>query len=114
MDRRLNGRTKRHRWHDSACIPRPTLRITTSALVHRSEPRPARSWRGGTGLPALLRGVRQTSSDFVTAVVTVADDGGSSGRLSQELGVVVPGHVRNCLVALAGRERLGGGFRDPL
>ena len=65
---------------------------------------------GGTGLPVLLRGVRKTSGDFVTAVVTVADDGGSSGRLRQELGIAPPGDVRNCLVALAGRQRLAEVF----
>ena len=65
---------------------------------------------GGTGLPVLLRGLRQTSGDLITAVVTVADDGGSSGRLRQELGIAPPGDVRNCLVALAGRERLAEVF----
>jgi uncharacterized cofD-like protein len=65
---------------------------------------------GGTGLPVLLRGLRQTSDDHITAVVTVADDGGSSGRLRLELGVAPPGDVRNCLVALAGRERLAEVF----
>ncbi|MDP9294909.1 MAG: YvcK family protein [Actinomycetota bacterium] len=65
---------------------------------------------GGTGLPVLLRGLRQTSGDFVTAVVTIADDGGSSGRLRQELGIAPPGDVRNCLVALAGRRRLAEVF----
>jgi uncharacterized cofD-like protein len=65
---------------------------------------------GGTGLPVLLRGLRQTSDDLITAVVTVADDGGSSGRLRLELGVAPPGDVRNCLVALAGRERLAEVF----
>jgi uncharacterized cofD-like protein len=60
---------------------------------------------GGTGLPVLLRGLRDAVGDL-TAVVTVADDGGSSGRLRQELGVAPPGDVRNCLVALAGRRRL--------
>jgi uncharacterized cofD-like protein len=65
---------------------------------------------GGTGLPVLLRGLRQTSGDLITAVVTVADDGGSSGRLRLELGVAPPGDVRNCLVALAGRERLAEVF----
>jgi uncharacterized cofD-like protein len=65
---------------------------------------------GGTGLPVLLRGVRQTIGDSVTAVVTVADDGGSSGRLREELGVAPPGDVRNCLVALAGRQRLAEVF----
>jgi uncharacterized cofD-like protein len=61
---------------------------------------------GGTGLPVLLTGLRAELDDGVTAVVTVADDGGSSGRLRDELGVAPPGDVRNCLVALAGRRRL--------
>jgi uncharacterized cofD-like protein len=60
-------------------------------------------------LPVLLRGLRDTVSDLA-AVVTVADDGGSSGRLRQELGVAPPGDVRNCLVALAGRKRLAEVF----
>ncbi|MGB3633746.1 MAG: gluconeogenesis factor YvcK family protein, partial [Rubrobacteraceae bacterium] len=64
---------------------------------------------GGTGLPVLLSGLKDRISDL-TAVVTVADDGGSSGRLRQELGVAPPGDVRNCLVALAGRERLAEVF----
>src|ERR671916_93936 len=64
---------------------------------------------GGTGLPVLLRGLRDRVGDL-TAVVTVADDGGSSGRLRQELGVAPPGDVRNCLVALAGREELAEVF----
>jgi uncharacterized cofD-like protein len=65
---------------------------------------------GGTGLPVLLRGLRQTNADLITAAVTVADDGGSSGRLRQELGIAPPGDVRNCLVALAGRRRLAEVF----
>jgi uncharacterized cofD-like protein len=64
---------------------------------------------GGTGLPVLLRGLRDQVGDL-TAVVTVADDGGSSGRLRQELGVAPPGDVRNCLVALAGRKKLAEVF----
>jgi uncharacterized cofD-like protein len=64
---------------------------------------------GGTGLPVLLRGLRDRVGDL-TAVVTVADDGGSSGRLRQELGVAPPGDVRNCLVALAGRRKLAEVF----
>src|SRR5918912_2038543 len=64
---------------------------------------------GGTGLPLLLRGVRNLVPD-ITAVVTGADDGGSSGRLRAELGVAPPGDVRNCLVALAGRRRLAEVF----
>src|SRR5215210_1393950 len=64
---------------------------------------------GGTGLPVLLRGLRDRVGDLA-AVVTVADDGGSSGRLRQELGVAPPGDVRNCLVALAGRRKLAEVF----
>src|SRR5215216_4524309 len=64
---------------------------------------------GGTGLPVLLQGLRDRIGDLV-AVVTVADDGGSSGRLRQELGVAPPGDVRNCLVALAGRKGLAEVF----
>jgi uncharacterized cofD-like protein len=63
---------------------------------------------GGTGLPVLLAGLRDACS--VTAVVTVADDGGSSGRLREELGIAPPGDVRSCLVALAGRRRLAEVF----
>jgi uncharacterized cofD-like protein len=64
---------------------------------------------GGTGLPVLLRGLKDRVGDL-TAVVTVADDGGSSGRLRQELGVAPPGDVRNCLVALATRGKLAEVF----
>ncbi len=60
---------------------------------------------GGTGLATLLRGLKEYS-DNLTAVVTVADDGGSSGRIRQELGVLPPGDIRNCITALAGEERL--------
>src|SRR5680860_1123540 len=62
---------------------------------------------GGTGLSTLLRGFRKRTS-HTTAVVTVTDDGGSSGRLREELGVLPPGDVRNCLVALADDESLMG------
>lgn len=65
---------------------------------------------GGTGLSALLRGLkRYTGSDRLrqlTGVVTVTDDGGSSGRLRREFGVLPPGDIRNCLVALADDEDL--------
>jgi len=60
---------------------------------------------GGTGLSNLLRGLKKTS-DNLTAVVTVADDGGSSGRLRDEMGILPPGDIRSCLVALADREPL--------
>jgi len=58
---------------------------------------------GGSGLPNLLRGLKFYTSN-ITAVVTVADDGGSSGRLRSELGILPPGDIRNCLVALADSE----------
>ena len=58
---------------------------------------------GGSGLPNLLRGLKHYTSN-ITAVVTVADDGGSSGRLRSELGILAPGDIRNCLVALADSE----------
>lgn len=62
---------------------------------------------GGTGLPAVLQGLaavpanREADVLALTGIVTVTDDGGSSGRLRQQLGVLPPGDVRNCLVALA-------------
>lgn len=59
---------------------------------------------GGSGLSTLLRGLKQYSSNL-TAIVTVTDDGGSSGRLVQEMGIIPPGDIRNCLVALADAER---------
>ena len=55
---------------------------------------------GGHGLAVVLRAARLYTDD-ITAVVTVADDGGSSGRLRRDLGVVAPGDLRKCLVALA-------------
>tara|TARA_Y100000588_G_scaffold395323_2_gene523434 strand:- start:48023 stop:49450 length:1428 start_codon:yes stop_codon:yes gene_type:complete len=58
---------------------------------------------GGSGLPNLLRGLKLYTSN-ISAVVTVADDGGSSGRLRNELGILAPGDIRNCLVALADSE----------
>ncbi|MEE1224843.1 MAG: gluconeogenesis factor YvcK family protein, partial [Clostridia bacterium] len=55
---------------------------------------------GGTGLSTLLRGLKLYTNK-ITAVVTVADDGGSSGRLRDDLGMLPPGDVRNCVSALA-------------
>lgn len=60
---------------------------------------------GGMGLSTLLRGLK-TYTSYLTAVVTVADDGGSSGRLRRELGVLPPGDFRNCIAALADDEAL--------
>jgi len=60
---------------------------------------------GGHGLSTLLRGLKNASHN-IYAVVTVADDGGSSGRLRENLGILPPGDVRNCLAALADDEDL--------
>ena len=60
---------------------------------------------GGTGLSVLLRGMKEYT-DNLTAVVTVADDGGSSGRLRRDLGVIPLGDLRNCIAALADAEPL--------
>lgn len=60
---------------------------------------------GGTGLSTLLRGLKHYTSN-ITAIVTVADDGGSSGLLRGELGILPPGDIRNCMVALADTESL--------
>lgn len=60
---------------------------------------------GGTGLSTLLHGIKEYTSN-ITAVVTVADDGGSSGRLRQQFDIVAPGDIRNCLVALANEETM--------
>jgi len=60
---------------------------------------------GGHGLSVLLRGLKRYTSN-ITAIVTVADDGGSSGRLRRELGVLPPGDLRNCIAALADDEAL--------
>jgi len=62
---------------------------------------------GGTGLSMLLRGLKEHTSNL-TAVVTVADDGGSSGKLREELGIPAVGDIRNCIVALADAEPLMG------
>ncbi len=60
---------------------------------------------GGTGLSMLLKGIKNVTNN-ITAVVTVGDDGGSSGRLREEMGVLPPGDIRNCIAALADDEDL--------
>ena len=62
---------------------------------------------GGTGLSTLLRGLKEVS-DNITAIVSVADDGGSSGRLREATGILPPGDIRQCLVALSEAEGLTG------
>ena len=72
--------------------------------VRRGGPRVA-AIGGGTGLSTMLRGLKRYT-DQITAVVTVADDGGGSGVLRQELGMLPPGDIRNCMEALANAEPL--------
>lgn len=60
---------------------------------------------GGTGLSTMLKGIKNITNN-ITAVVTVGDDGGSSGRLREEMGVLPPGDIRNCIAALADDEDL--------
>lgn len=59
---------------------------------------------GGTGLSVVLKGLKKYENIDIAAVVTVMDDGGSSGRLKREFGVLPPGDIRNCLLALSNKE----------
>ena len=83
------------------------------AVVRAADGRPHRivALGGGTGLPAVLEGLSELAAekgerdfDALTGIVTVTDDGGSSGRLRQEFGVLPPGDARNCLLALTDRD----------
>ena len=60
---------------------------------------------GGTGLSTMLRGLKQYTS-HITAIVTVGDDGGGSGKIREDLGMLPPGDIRNCILALADTEPL--------
>ncbi len=60
---------------------------------------------GGTGLSTILKGLKHITGNL-TAVVTVGDDGGSSGRLREEMGILPPGDIRNCIAGLANEENL--------
>lgn len=87
---------------------RPQVRRVTVEV-----PRRVVALGGGTGLPAVLRGLRDVlprEDEALTAVVTMADDGGSSGRLRRTMGLPPPGDVRNCLVALAEEEDMLAGL----
>jgi uncharacterized cofD-like protein len=77
---------------------------------------------GGTGLSTILEGLKEYTSN-ISAIVTVSDEGGSSGRLRQDFGILPPGDIRNCLVSLAEASPLmrelfqyrfteGGGIKD--
>ncbi|NES75531.1 MULTISPECIES: uridine diphosphate-N-acetylglucosamine-binding protein YvcK [unclassified Okeania] len=88
-------------------IPEGEEKLVDRLLAHRRLNRGPKivAIGGGTGLSTLLRGIKDYSAN-ITAVVTVADDGGSSGRLRREIGVLPPGDIRNCLAALANEEKL--------
>ncbi len=86
---------------------RPDEPLVDTVYRHRQRERGPKvvAIGGGTGLSTLLRGLKQYTAN-ISAIVTVADDGGSSGRLRRELGVLPPGDFRNCIAALAQSESL--------
>src|SRR5262249_42561167 len=98
-----DNNSARGRRHDAP------VRAGDDAAVSR--PRRIVALGGGTGLPAVLEGLAELAAekgerdfDALTGIVTVTDDGGSSGRLRQEFGVLPPGDARNCLLALTDRD----------
>ncbi|MBA2478288.1 MAG: uridine diphosphate-N-acetylglucosamine-binding protein YvcK [Sporichthyaceae bacterium] len=104
-DRRAAGQpARRCRARHPRRPPRPGARVTAGQPV-ASGPRVA-ALGGGHGLAASLSALRRVT-EAVTAVVTVADDGGSSGRLRRELGVLPPGDLRMALAALCGDDEWG-------
>jgi len=80
------------------------VNVNSAGMDHRKGPRIV-AIGGGTGLSTMLRGLKLYTEN-VTAIVTVADDGGGSGVLRQELGMLPPGDIRNCMEALANVEPL--------
>lgn len=86
---------------------RPGQRLVDQIAGHRRRERGPRvvAMGGGHGQATLLRGLKYHSNN-ITAIVTVADDGGSSGKLRQNLGILPPGDIRNCLAALSNDEAL--------
>lgn len=91
----------------AAFVPPGSASVVDTVYRHRHRQRGPRvvAVGGGTGLSILLSGLK-ACTDHITAVVTVADDGGSSGTLRRELGVLPPGDFRNCIAALADDESL--------
>lgn len=87
----------------------PGKRVVDTLRTHRQRNRGPRitTLGGGHGLATLLRGLKEYTHNL-TAIVTVADDGGSSGRLRREMGILPPGDVRNCLAALSNDEAFMG------
>jgi len=98
-------------WGLNRSLLRPFMRSGTHVLdtveAYRRRERGARivAIGGGTGLSNLLRGIKSNTSNL-TAIVTVADDGGSSGALRRSRGVLPPGDIRNCLAALSNDEEM--------
>jgi uncharacterized cofD-like protein len=86
---------------------RPGSTVVDTLWAHRQRGRGPRivAIGGGHGLATILRGLKNVTTNL-TAIVTVADDGGSSGRLRRDLGILPPGDVRNCLAALSSDEAL--------
>jgi uncharacterized cofD-like protein len=86
---------------------RPGLAVVDQIADYRRRERGPRvvAIGGGHGLSTLLRGLKEHTRNL-TAVVTVADDGGSSGKLRESLGILPPGDIRNCLAALSNDEAL--------
>lgn len=91
----------------AAFIPHGSANVVNTIYNYRSRQRGPKivAIGGGTGLSVALRGLKEHTS-HLTAIVTVADDGGSSGRLRREMGMLPPGDFRNCMVALADVEPL--------
>ena len=87
----------------------PGLNVLNTVSAYRKRVRGPRIVviGGGTGLATLLRGLK-AYSPHITAIVSVADDGGSSGELRRTMGILPPGDIRNCLTALAEDETMMG------
>jgi len=101
----MNSSSALDTFESFAVSARSRILTDSGRSAHTASPRIV-AIGGGTGLPAVLEGLCAQSaekgaigSDSITAIVTVTDDGGSSGRLRQEFGVLPPGDVRNCLAA---------------
>ena len=86
---------------------RPGKQVVDAIATHRRKERGPRvvTIGGGHGLATVLRGLREFTHN-ITAIVSVSDDGGSSGRIRKEQGILPPGDMRNCLAALSSDEAL--------
>jgi uncharacterized cofD-like protein len=91
----------------AAFVPPGSASVVDTVYWHRQRQRGPKvvALGGGTGLSTLLSGLK-AYTDHIVAIVTVADDGGSSGQLRRELGVLPPGDFRSCIAALADDEAL--------